>query len=348
MKRLISYFCVLLTLSCSESSPDDHTIRFDKSSRMLNFKEVGSVTLESDSVTIGAIDKLHIYDDSYFVIDRRYSKNVWQFTKDGKFIKSFVKHGGGPFEIQDLFDFYIYNSELYILGRTGGRIKIIKHDLVSGKVFEYYPYENKNGLVSQIKVDAKYIYLAKDNNSLSDYYITVLNHDFRILPDFSEKSEKIPEVNKYVNLGRRQTTGFIGNNFYYAGIYDHYLFSFNSAKKYDFGQYLKPYDPGIMSKLKKLNFENKFTKQQDIIEDYGYLVTVLNDGHHFFVIAAGRKTPFLYNLQERVVYKINPDELINKYEKGIMVIGPIAFKDSTLYFYERIDNTSTITMYRVI
>jgi hypothetical protein len=87
------------------------------------------IRLESnDSTLIGDITTLEFFQDRIYVFDKKVSKTLFVFDKDGKFLNK-VKRGKGPGEIIEPWDFCINRDEKTILLWDQMTFKLNTYDL---------------------------------------------------------------------------------------------------------------------------------------------------------------------------------------------------------------------------
>ncbi len=347
MQKIITACLAMFVFSCSLGNKHK-SADFKDTGKTISVEKIHSVVLAGQGSPIGLIEKLEIVDDAYFLLDSRKMRKVYQFTKDGRFVRSFVEHGQGPNEIVSLFDFDVHDGRLYILGRAGGRVKIILYDLEQNSVSEYFPTGAEPVLFNQVRVDDRHVYLATDFVYSDNRYVRVFDHHFQPV---EIKAQPVPELNRYVGLTRRMTTGFFNGQYYYAGIFDHSLYFLDGAgTRYDFSHHATPYTEEVKEEILGLAREGdaRFDEMMQVIQEYGYLSLVMNDGPGFFVLTASSREPFLYDLQDSTVAKVDPSEFIRLQKNGIMSVGPIAFEDGVLYFYQTAENgRAEISLYKI-
>ena len=75
------------------------------------------------------------FNSSYYVLSQN---AIYQFNKEGKFVKSLDKRGGGPEEYSSIFDFDVisYNGEDELWISVPGLIRIYDVDLKNGRLTE--------------------------------------------------------------------------------------------------------------------------------------------------------------------------------------------------------------------
>jgi hypothetical protein len=99
------------------------------------------IKLKTDSSNrLGTVDKIVFYNDTIYIADRRKSKSVFVYSKNGQFISSVSNIGQGPGEYIQISDFNIdkLTNELYILDAELRKILI---------------YDNKCKFLREIKLD---------------------------------------------------------------------------------------------------------------------------------------------------------------------------------------------------
>ena len=119
-----------LMASCAESSYVASTISFDPKEKPRSVFETGIirdvqlVKLESDSCIVGRIDKIICNDSLLYMLDRSITKEVFIFTRDGRFIRKISKQGHGKYEYTQLWDIFFdkSNNALCLLSRYDQKI----------------------------------------------------------------------------------------------------------------------------------------------------------------------------------------------------------------------------------
>jgi len=155
-RKIIIYvtFCMLM-MSCTHSSKkadineptinnivankDLYSIDIDNKSNLKKiylsniFKNVKTIILETTKdALIGSVKSIQIYEDYIFILDNNVAKGLFQFNKEGHFLKRFGNIGNGPGEYIEPTDFTlnIKDKILYILDSQTQ--KIIMYDLITG------------------------------------------------------------------------------------------------------------------------------------------------------------------------------------------------------------------------
>ncbi len=129
--------------SCNEKSRNDMNTKIlypiNELSGSINandiFCEFEYISLETTQQSLlGSVDRLIVYDDKLFVLDKAYSNKIFVFTKDGEFIRTIGKVGKGPEEYTNIEDFTInedtkdinvlcYPSTVFIYNMKGNFIR---------------------------------------------------------------------------------------------------------------------------------------------------------------------------------------------------------------------------------
>jgi hypothetical protein len=87
------------------------------------------VNLETnDSILIGSVTRMEFCSEKYFIFDRDYSKALFIFNSEGKFIAK-TKYGRGPGEILAPWDFFIDNQNSHILIWDQAIFRMIVYDM---------------------------------------------------------------------------------------------------------------------------------------------------------------------------------------------------------------------------
>lgn len=119
-KYYIKFFlCILVSVlltSCTEKTDSATTISFNPKAKKRSVLKTGViksyrlVKLESDSCIIGEIDKIICNDSLLYILDRSITKEVFIFTKNGKFVNKISRQGHGKYEYIQLWDIF-FNKE---------------------------------------------------------------------------------------------------------------------------------------------------------------------------------------------------------------------------------------------
>lgn len=120
--------CILVSVllpSCTETSNSVTTISFNPKAKKRSvfktglIKSIRLVKLESDSCIIGEISKIISHDSLLYVLDRSIAKEVFIFTKNGRFVNKISRQGHGKYEYTQLWDIFFDKDkeELCLLSR---------------------------------------------------------------------------------------------------------------------------------------------------------------------------------------------------------------------------------------
>jgi len=101
------------------------------------------VKLETNkNCLINNIDKMIVYEDKIYILDKKKSNGVFEFTKEGKFIKKFGKKGKGPGEYIDLKAFTINKKERRVILFDWSRKRFLAYNLqgdyIGSRKIEFY------------------------------------------------------------------------------------------------------------------------------------------------------------------------------------------------------------------
>jgi len=145
--------------------------------RVLKLQEVWRITDEGGNFYFKAPGDLKVAPDgSIFVED---VAEFLKFSPDGKFIKNLYKKGQGPGEIEDFFNYYIYQNKIYIY--DGMPMKLIQTDL-------------EGNLINQLKIES---------GPYNDFYGVTENwliFERDIFPPQNERKSKLQDVPCAVRL----------------------------------------------------------------------------------------------------------------------------------------------------
>lgn len=129
---------------------------------------------ENEESLIGMINKMQVYKDTIFILDKHIAKCILLFKDDGKFIRKIGKIGNGPGECVSISDFTIDSNknELYILDYY--KQSILKFSISSGEfISSINIWNNKGSLVGELAfsngslyADANFVYNSSKDNFL--------------------------------------------------------------------------------------------------------------------------------------------------------------------------------------
>lgn len=203
MRLLVLSFFFILTLSgCDKLSKldvDNSSVMSIKIPPKFNakgiskyseiFSRIKLVPLETTSRSrIGRIDKIVTHNGNFYILDQVQSKAVFQFDKNGKFIRRFGKVGSGPGSYNEPNDISIRDDKLTIW--VNNFKKFIVYDLGGNLVKEIHTdLFAKSGVASS---ENRYVmYQNKDYVSSSEdkFHLKVLNEEGNIESAAFEKTQ---------------------------------------------------------------------------------------------------------------------------------------------------------------
>ena len=79
---------------------------------------------ETSGSVIGAIDKVLVREDKYFILDREIAKGVFCFNSKGKFLFKIDDIGRGPGQNIKITDFSLGEDKIYIFDASGKKISV--------------------------------------------------------------------------------------------------------------------------------------------------------------------------------------------------------------------------------
>lgn len=120
----------VLLLSCAESSYVATDIAFKPTKKPRSvfdtgiFKNVELVMLESGHCIVGSIDKIVCNDSFLYIMDKQFAKEVYIFTRDGRFVHKISRHGHGKNEYTQLWDIFFDkgNNALCLVSRADQKV----------------------------------------------------------------------------------------------------------------------------------------------------------------------------------------------------------------------------------
>lgn len=243
-KRLffISLIGCVIMVACKESPKEISNISFDPNAETRSIfetgiiKDVELIRLESDSCTLGPIDKIICKDSLLYLLDRNITKSVYIFTTKGKFVNKISKHGHGKYEYIQLWDiFFDQNNQLCLLSRLDQKIiafspdgKRILGERKLPKMFSHI-MPTTNGYVGYM------LNYSQDSNL--PYNVWTMDKDFNLLEGFSPIS---PNLESCYNAQVNTMSGY-GEAMYFKPEYTNTIYQIKDgemSERYhlDFGE----------------------------------------------------------------------------------------------------------------
>lgn len=184
------------------------------------FKSVKVIALSNKETLIGHIDKIHPYKDRLYILDSNIAKGVFEFNKNGDFIRKIGSLGSGPGEYVSCQDFAINEKKEEILIQDGYHNRIYIYDIQSGKYKSYIDIQEKNK-IEHIWINDGNLY------GVDSYFIGNGKEPYYILQQFNETTGSViaewMEADKY-NKGWNDE--FIHTPLFYPIDEDKDLFAF--------------------------------------------------------------------------------------------------------------------------
>ena len=136
------------------------------------YNSVKAIVLENDKALLGNIDKLQPYQDKLFILDSQIAKGLYEFDREGHFIRKIGQIGSAPGEYSGCGDFAIneQTNEIYVYDY---RNHIYKYDLETGKYKDILNLEKEN-IIDRIWVNGGNLYAVNCGfypNQSRPYYI---------------------------------------------------------------------------------------------------------------------------------------------------------------------------------
>lgn len=179
------------------------------------FSDFEYISLETNENSIfGKINKLIIHKDKYYILDNSSTKQIFQFSNNGEFIKTYGNIGKGPGEYTQIVDFTIdetndniiiltHPSIIYCYDKEGKFL--YKKDLDCGSLFSIVNYKDgyliSNNNNSNIKGKNAYLIFDFDNKfKLRGKSYNVLPHYLNLLPIISNPFLKSQNTISYFDF----------------------------------------------------------------------------------------------------------------------------------------------------
>ena len=294
-KYYIKFFlCILLSVlltSCTEKTDSVTTISFNPKAKKRSvfktglIKSIRLVKLESDSCIIGEISKIISHDSLLYVLDRSIAKEVFIFTKNGRFVNKISRQGHGKYEYTQLWDIFFDKDkeELCLLSRYDQKIISFTPDgkkvLGESKLPKAFCY--------MLPINDGYIGYMQNNaqNPSMPYNIWTMDKFFNLQEGFLRIN---PQLESSIHFDVNSLSAF-GNTVYFKPEYDNNIYQIKDGKislRYilDFGE--KTF-PGLLtvsldkeeeiSRLMMETIPNVFNYEET--DDY-LLMDFIMDGEH--------------------------------------------------------------------
>ena len=159
-----SFFCICLFvfwISCSTNSGTSGVLRNDslyvvdvdhaEREKVLFmsslFQKANAIVLDT-SVWIGSLDKIQGLNNRIFILDRHQAKGVFEFTRDGVFVRQIGSRGNGPGEyiVPGDFSLDMVNGRIYILDDQ--KQTISQYNISDGKFQKTIALDKESGIRS--------------------------------------------------------------------------------------------------------------------------------------------------------------------------------------------------------
>jgi len=139
MRKIVILLVCLGVISCKKNKKENRNLEVVKipsyttikNREALNFSSVVDtsfvVCLETTKESLlGSIDKLMVYNEHIYILNKRQSKGVFQFDMEGNFIRKFGEEGKGPGEYKSPNSFVINKKEKQlIISDQSGRYLLV-------------------------------------------------------------------------------------------------------------------------------------------------------------------------------------------------------------------------------
>lgn len=316
--RILFAICLFFNLfSCKTEVKEIKTIDVDVENpiaflNLSDYFQSEIVKLEkNEKCLIGSIDKIIVYKDYVFVLDKTKSESLFMFSRTGKYIRKIGNRGKGFGEYLYLESFDIVNDKIYLL--TGLYQRLFVYDL-EGQLIEVKKLSDHGGCSLNMFPDETFLTL-RANSLLS---VIFWGEDGRI-----KKTIKNDEYS-FVNWGTSKGISRHGNKLFICPIFNDVIYEVEHNK-------IKP--------IFSLNYGSKNYRMDDIhskqeLQDWynSRLYTTLSSFSisKDFICATFNSTPILYGL-----YFIKKDSMIlarNLFYNNLPLLSPVGdVEDGVIY-----------------
>lgn len=325
------------------------------------FKSVRVISLNYKEVLIGKIDKIQPYNDHLYILDSNIAKGLFEFNKNGDFIRKIGNLGSGPNEYISCQDFAINEQKNEILIFDIYRNHINIYDIQTGKYIR--------GIT--IKEEDKIEYIWVNNGKLygvDSYFISNSESPYYILQQIEDTTgEIIAEWMKAENYNKGWNDEFVRTPLFYPIDKDKDLFAFglsdsimciekdklypyialtgkNRIQKNEIPKEMISSSADINIRIKNNNdFFNKFLRKNKFI----YTSCIFEHDNFIYIdystILSMQHIRFNKRTGEMSVYKFLKNDILYSKEPQINSVAPFVTSDAKgVYSILQTDNLPEI------
>jgi hypothetical protein len=172
-------------------------------------EDVRFIPIETDSLNlIGGIDKISVYNDDYYILDKWQTKTLWRVDRQGKLLNKIGRVGRGPGEFIEPTDFTVNSSGIIVLDHYARRLLFYDFD---GTFRKETPLQFIITAITSMKDEGLIFAITGDNRRNK----TIVNREFVII---NTEGELIHSgiINKYrLNYSRDNMSLQLGDKIVY-------------------------------------------------------------------------------------------------------------------------------------
>ncbi len=161
-------YIFLILFSCKTNY--DYPVYYGKTSeKHVSLSIEKEIFLISEDMPIAQISSIHISDQYIFVTDNYINNQVYQFDKNGKFIRMLGTKGQGPGEYVFPVTAGVVQNTLYV--GSIGTMRLLEFDINNGQFQKSFPIEHGPWPKIVIDKEKKYLYIVHPTR-YADYSIS--------------------------------------------------------------------------------------------------------------------------------------------------------------------------------
>jgi hypothetical protein len=294
----IIIFCYLLLITGCNSSNEKSKEHNNSNKEIIHFdvsnwetdkvipkniiKKIDFIPLETnDQCLLSGIGKMIVHNDKWYIMDNGFAKNIYVFSKKGKFLCGIGTYGRGPGEFLKLTNFTINKTENKLLILDSNQDKLLIYDCINGNFLSEIKLSFWATNITWIGGDTLAFYSKTTHRRTREgYSITYL-----ILKDKS--TQKFLPKNEYDTNRSNINSIFESENTYYAPFLNDIVYKIDDngvwpAITFDFGNSKIPED-----KLRSIRINGSSKELSNLIDKriYIYGINNVRDNKHFLTVS---------------------------------------------------------------